>query len=147
MALLPCNGATAQQVLAQAAAVANVTVECAAEAAEALRGDAPPTASAVEAALRAAIDDVLATPHPATPALLPDPHTLRHHLARFRDLRRRTFVAPDNSGLRARYEDAGYTLCVMLGHRMFHHAINAAEQLVAIRRLDGPPLHRPEPET
>ncbi|MGW8781317.1 DUF5133 domain-containing protein [Streptomyces sp. NPDC055796] len=78
--------------------------------------------------------------HPAKPALLPDPYTLRHHPARFRDLRRRTFAVPDDAVVRARYEDAGHSLCVMVGHRMVHHAMSDAEQLVAVRRLDGAPV-------
>ncbi|MFF4449762.1 DUF5133 domain-containing protein [Streptomyces sp. NPDC001502] len=54
-------------------------------------------------------------------------------------MRRRTFAAPDDATVRARYEDAGHGLCVMVGHRMVHHAIDGAEQLVAVRRPDGAP--------
>ncbi|OKK17697.1 hypothetical protein AMK16_20090 [Streptomyces sp. CB00455] len=80
--------------------------------------------------------------------MLPDPHTLRHHLAHFRDLRRRTLTAPHDPALRARYEDAGYTLCVLLGHRAVHRALTAAEQLVSAHRPGGPPqLAGPEAGT
>ncbi|MBT2449782.1 DUF5133 domain-containing protein [Streptomyces sp. ISL-43] len=138
MALLPSNAETAQRVLAQATRSAGVSVEQAVQAAAALRGNEPPASAAAEAALRAAIDRVLATDRPAKRALPPDPHTLRHHLARFSDLRRRTFTTPRDATLRARYEDAGYTLCVLLGHPMVHRALNAAGQLAATQRLDGP---------
>ncbi|MFF4425541.1 hypothetical protein ACFY04_33010 [Streptomyces sp. NPDC001549] len=72
-----------------------MTVTCAAQAAAALRGDGPPAATKVEAALRTAIDDAFATAHPPKPALLPG-------------------------------------------------RMDAAEQLVAVRRPDGAPVHRPQ---
>ncbi|MFD3471395.1 DUF5133 domain-containing protein [Streptomyces sp. NPDC058682] len=62
----------------------------------------------------------------------------------FRDLRRRTFTAPDDPILRARLQDAGYTLCVMLGQRVVHHALVSAEQLVAARRLNATAFHGPD---
>ncbi|MFF3677627.1 DUF5133 domain-containing protein [Streptomyces sp. NPDC002120] len=58
----------------------------------------------------------------------------------FRDLSRRAFAATDDAVVRARYEDASYSLCVMVGHRMVHHAISTAEQPIAVRRLDGAPV-------
>ncbi len=138
MALLPCNTETARHVLAQAACAVGVSLERVAQEAVALRAGAAPPSAAVEAALRAAMGRSLAIAHQATPVLLPVPHTLRRHLVRFRDLRGRVLAAPDDATLRARYEDAGYTLCVLLGHRTVHGALAAAEQLVATHRLDGP---------
>lgn len=148
MALLPCSADTARQVLARTAEAAGVGLEEAAWAAAALRGDGPSVPPAVEAALRSAIDRTLAAAPDARAALLPDPYTLRHSLSRFRDLRRRTFADPDDRSVRARYEDAGYTLCVLLGHRAVHHALAAAEHLIAAHRVRSSPgpLHSVHPE-
>lgn len=139
MALLPCSAETAQDVLVQAARTAGAAVEEVARAAASLRGDGLPVPPPVETALRRQIDRVLAAAPDATAALLPDPYTLRHHLARFRDLRRRTFAAPHDVSLQARLGDAGRTLCVLLGRCAFHRALEAAEQLVAVHRLPASP--------
>ncbi|MCX5309081.1 DUF5133 domain-containing protein [Streptomyces sp. NBC_00160] len=139
MALLPCSAAAARQVLFQAARAPGVSLERVARAAEAMRGEGPAPSAAVEAALRAATERLLMVhANPSAPVLLPNPHTLRHRLSRFHDLRRLAFASPDDATLRARYEDAGYTLCVMLGHRTVHGALAAAEQLVDAPRLADP---------
>ncbi|MFF1556098.1 DUF5133 domain-containing protein [Streptomyces sp. NPDC058279] len=139
MASVPCDSRTARRILTDAATTAGSTVEEAAGGATAaLHGDGPRPPAAIESAVRAAIDRSLSVDRPTSSSLLPNPHVLRRHLARFRDLRRRTFTAPDDPALRAGYDDAAYTLCVLLGRRHVHHALTAAEQLIAAHRLAGP---------
>lgn len=132
MALLPCDSRSARRVLAEAAALAGLSLAEAADAMTAvLREDAPAPPAAVASAVRTAVDRALTAARTPSAALLPNPYVLRRHLARFRELRRRTFVHPEDPGLRARFDDAAYTLCVLLGHRRVHHALIAAENLIA----------------
>lgn len=141
MALVPCDSRTARRILTDAATTLDVTVEEIAGAAAALlRGDTPPQppTAVVESAVRVAIDRSLTVAGTTSSPLLPNPRVLREHLARFRDLRRHTFSAPDDPALRACYDDAAYTLCVLLGRRHLHQALTAAEQLIAAHRLTGP---------
>ncbi|WP_141754001.1 DUF5133 domain-containing protein [Streptomyces subrutilus] len=146
MALLPCDSRGARRVLAEAAALAGLTLaETALAVTAVLRDDAPRPPAVVESAVRTAIDRALTAARAPSAVLLPNPYVLHRHLARFRDLRRRTFANADDPGLRARYDDAAYTLCVLLGHRSVHHALTAAEHLIAAHRLTGPaPAARPD---
>ncbi|WP_405442547.1 DUF5133 domain-containing protein [Streptomyces avidinii] len=138
MALVPCDSGCARRILSESASAADVCLQEAAWAAVAsLRGDPMPPPPELESAVRAAIDRVLTEARPPGPRLIPNPYVLRQHLARFRDLRRRIFAAPEDPSLRTRYDDAAYTLCVLLGHRSVHHALTAAEQLIATNRLTG----------
>ncbi|MEU7553716.1 DUF5133 domain-containing protein [Streptomyces sp. NPDC044571] len=141
MALVPCSTATARRILAETARVAGVGLSEAVGAALALRDgeDGPP--SPVETILQTVIEHTLHTPDPAPAALQPNPSVLRGHLRHFRALRRRTFATPEDPGLRCELEDASYTLCVLTGRRSPHHAVHAAEELVALHRLDTPHAH------
>ncbi|THA50421.1 DUF5133 domain-containing protein [Streptomyces sp. A1136] len=116
----------------------------------ALRGDEEAPAARpsphVGEVLRSLIDDTLSAPAPpsgpGSPGLLPDLAVLRRHLHDFRTLRRRTFATPDDAALRSRLEDASYTLCVLMGRRSTHLALQAAEELLTADRLDRPTRSR-----
>lgn len=146
MAFVPCGHDTARRILLDTARRSGVGPTVAAHAAMALRGDgkdpgARPSPHVGEV-LRSLIDETLSAPAPpsgpGSPGLLPDPAVLRRHLHHLRTLRRRAFATPDDAALRGRLEDASYTLCVLMGRRSTHLALQAAEELLTADRLDRP---------
>ncbi|WP_107050629.1 DUF5133 domain-containing protein [Streptomyces sp. NRRL F-2580] len=61
------------------------------------------------------------------------PHGGQEHL---RATRRGTPAAPDDAGVRGELEEAAYALCVVMGQRSAHGALLAAEQMIAVNRLE-----------
>ncbi|MEV0643280.1 DUF5133 domain-containing protein [Streptomyces sp. NPDC050619] len=60
--------------------------------------------------------------------LLPAKAEVARHLRRYRAWERMMLAAPADRGVRATFEDAGYTLCVLMGKRCAREAANAAER-------------------
>ncbi|MER5727274.1 DUF5133 domain-containing protein [Streptomyces sp. NPDC002138] len=139
MALVPCTTAKARRILTDAAQSAGAAAHQMAEAVFALRtGD--PVYPAVDEALRRAIAHAQTPPAPVAGSWLPPkPEALRRHVNHLRSARRRALAAPDDVGVRSELEDAAYTLCVLMGQRSTHGALLAAEELIAVNRLDAPP--------
>ncbi|MFJ9412188.1 DUF5133 domain-containing protein [Streptomyces sp. NPDC101393] len=59
--------------------------------------------------------------------LLPDKAVLVSLLRRYRVWEHLALAAPHDPARRRRLEDAGYTLCVLMGHRTAREAVIAAE--------------------
>lgn len=137
MALVPCTADTARRIFTHTARAVGASPRVMAEAVAALHTDdhVPP---GIEQALRLAIDHAQAPPValPQTAArLLPNPYALRQHLNHLRASRRRTLAAPDDPAARNQLDDAAYTLCVLMGQRSTHAALQAAEEHLAEHRL------------
>jgi hypothetical protein len=60
--------------------------------------------------------------------LLPAKAEVARHLRRYRMWERAMLAAPDDRRARATFEDAGYTLCVLMGKRCAREAADAAER-------------------
>ncbi|MCY0932250.1 DUF5133 domain-containing protein [Streptomyces sp. H27-H1] len=140
MALVPCSADSARQILAGVAQSTGARVEDVADAALALHTDCDLPGSLTQA-LRRSIDATL-TARPLRTSdsargrgVRPEPRLLREHLSHFRAMRRRTFAALDDACLRSELENASYTLCVLMGERSTHLALQAAEELIAAHRL------------
>ncbi|WP_455355762.1 DUF5133 domain-containing protein [Streptomyces sp. SYSU K217416] len=87
--------------------------------------------------------------------LLPDHDLIGSLLNRYRELERRMLADPTHSENRDRFEDAAYTLCVLLGQRTAREAALEAEKYVRQQqrartgraespeppRSSGPPPH------
>ncbi|MER6089622.1 DUF5133 domain-containing protein [Streptomyces bluensis] len=74
--------------------------------------------------------------------LLPAKAEVARHLERYRAWERVMLAAPADRTARGNFEDAGYTLCVLMGKRCAREAVDAAElylrsNLVAYLREDG----------
>ncbi|MEV6655346.1 DUF5133 domain-containing protein [Streptomyces sp. NPDC051219] len=62
--------------------------------------------------------------------LLPDHDLIGSLLTRYRDLERRMLADPTHGENRSHFEDAAYTLCVLLGQRTAREAALEAEKYV-----------------
>jgi hypothetical protein len=60
--------------------------------------------------------------------LLPAKAEVARHLRRYRAWERMMLAAPTDRGVRATFEDSGYTLCVLMGKRCAREAADAAER-------------------
>ncbi|MFI2645486.1 DUF5133 domain-containing protein [Streptomyces sp. NPDC018610] len=60
--------------------------------------------------------------------LLPAKTEVARHLRRYRAWERATLASPEDRRVRATFEDAGYTLCVLMGKRCAREAADAAER-------------------
>ncbi|GAB7064736.1 DUF5133 domain-containing protein [Streptomyces mexicanus] len=60
--------------------------------------------------------------------LLPAKAEVARHLRRYRSWERAMLAHPDDRRVRATFEDAGYTLCVLMGKRCAREAADAAER-------------------
>jgi hypothetical protein len=60
--------------------------------------------------------------------LLPAKAEVARHLRRYRSWERAMLAHPDDGRVRAIFEDAGYTLCVLMGKRCAREAADAAER-------------------
>jgi hypothetical protein len=60
--------------------------------------------------------------------LLPAKAEVARQLRRYRAWERAMLAAPTDRAVRATFEDAGYTLCVLLGKRCAREAADAAER-------------------
>ncbi|MFJ9626603.1 DUF5133 domain-containing protein [Streptomyces sp. NPDC101175] len=60
--------------------------------------------------------------------LLPAKAEAARHLRRYRAWERVMLASPDDRTVRATFEDAGYTLCVLMGKRCAREAAEAAER-------------------
>ncbi|MCP3819990.1 DUF5133 domain-containing protein [Streptomyces sp. A3M-1-3] len=66
--------------------------------------------------------------------LLPDHDLIGSLLIRYRDLERRMLADPTHGENRSLFEDAAYTLCVLLGQRTAREAALEAEKYVRQQR-------------
>ncbi|WP_328965467.1 DUF5133 domain-containing protein [Streptomyces virginiae] len=151
MALVPCTAATSRRIVADAARSAGAGPDEVAAAVLAMRVGEP-VAPAVDEALRRVLADARTLPTPATSSWLPPrPDVLRRHVNHLRAARRRAVAAPDDTGVRGELEDAAYTLCILMEQRSAHAALLAAEELIAVNRLDSwvgrPPQRSHGPRT
>ncbi|MFF8595139.1 DUF5133 domain-containing protein [Streptomyces sp. NPDC015220] len=76
--------------------------------------------------------------------LLPAKTEVARHLRRYRAWERAMLASPEDRRVRATFEDAGYTLCVLMGKRCAREAADAAERylrtsLVAYLREQNAP--------
>ncbi|GHJ37822.1 DUF5133 domain-containing protein [Streptomyces sp. TS71-3] len=62
--------------------------------------------------------------------LLPDKPKVIRILHRYRLWERRLWDMPTDAVVRRRFEDAGYTLCILMGRRTAREAVLAAEHYV-----------------
>ncbi|MEU5092426.1 DUF5133 domain-containing protein [Streptomyces sp. NPDC021356] len=60
--------------------------------------------------------------------LLPAKAEVARHLRHYRSWERAMLASPDDRRVRATFEDAGYTLCVLMGKRCAREAADAAER-------------------
>ncbi|GGJ26407.1 DUF5133 domain-containing protein [Streptomyces brasiliensis] len=60
--------------------------------------------------------------------LLPAKAEVARQLRRYRAWERATLASPSDRGVRATFEDSGYTLCVLMGKRCAREAADAAER-------------------
>ena len=68
--------------------------------------------------------------------LLPAKAEVARHLRQYRAWERATLASPADRAVRAAFEDAGYTLCVLMGKRCAREAAEAAERF--LRSPRGP---------
>ncbi|MGI5372933.1 DUF5133 domain-containing protein [Streptomyces sp. CA-251387] len=64
--------------------------------------------------------------------LLPAKAEVARQLRRYRAWERAMLAAPADRAVRATFEDAGYTLCVLMGKRCAREAADAAERYLCI---------------
>ncbi|XCW06522.1 DUF5133 domain-containing protein [Streptomyces sp. HUAS MG47] len=62
--------------------------------------------------------------------LLPDRNTIDRLLHHYRAQERIVLARPGDLGIRRRFEDTAYTLCVLMGERTAREAVHAAEHYV-----------------
>ncbi|MDT0437275.1 MULTISPECIES: DUF5133 domain-containing protein [Streptomyces] len=60
--------------------------------------------------------------------LLPATAEVARHLRRYRAWERLMLASPADPAVRSAFEDAGYTLCVLMGERCAREAADAAER-------------------
>ncbi|AZS89249.1 DUF5133 domain-containing protein [Streptomyces griseoviridis] len=60
--------------------------------------------------------------------LLPAPAEVARHLRRYRAWERLMLASPTDPAVRSAFEDAGYSLCVLMGERCAREAADAAER-------------------
>jgi hypothetical protein len=60
--------------------------------------------------------------------LLPAKAEVARHLRQYRAWERAMLASPTDRAVRATFEDAGYTLCVLMGKRCAREAADAAER-------------------
>ncbi|MFE9172307.1 DUF5133 domain-containing protein [Streptomyces kebangsaanensis] len=78
--------------------------------------------------------------------LLPAKAEVARHLRRYRAWERAMLARPDDRRVRSTFEDAGYTLCVLMGKRCAREAADAAERYLRttlvtyLREQSGRPL-------
>ncbi|MGW0712182.1 DUF5133 domain-containing protein [Streptomyces sp. NPDC002643] len=60
--------------------------------------------------------------------LLPTKNEVARHLRRYRMWERVMLASPTDPAARDRFEDSGYTLCVLMGKRCAREAVAAAER-------------------
>ncbi|MGW4277414.1 DUF5133 domain-containing protein, partial [Streptomyces seoulensis] len=60
--------------------------------------------------------------------LLPAKTEVARYLRRYRAWERATLASPEDRRVRATFEDAGYSLCVLMGKRCAREAADAAER-------------------
>ncbi|MFF8261434.1 DUF5133 domain-containing protein [Streptomyces virginiae] len=136
MALVPCTAGEARRILAEVAKAAGIGSRETAEAVLASRNGGPVPA-AVEDVLRRSLARARGLPG-APPGSWSPPHAddLRRHVNHLRAARRRALAAPDDAGIRGELEEAVYALCVVMGQRSAHSAVLAAEEIIAVNRLE-----------
>ncbi|HEY9367668.1 MAG TPA: DUF5133 domain-containing protein [Streptomyces sp.] len=62
--------------------------------------------------------------------LLPDRNTIDRLLHHYRAQEQVVLARPGDLGVRRRFEDTAYTLCVLMGERTAREAVHAAERYV-----------------
>ncbi|MGW7327701.1 DUF5133 domain-containing protein [Streptomyces sp. NPDC054840] len=136
MALVPCTASRARRILAEVAVAAGIGLHETAEAVLAARiGD--PVPAAFEDALRRCLARARTLPDvPPGSWSPPHPDDLRRHVNHLRAARRRALAAPDDAGMRGQLEEAAYALCVVMGQPSAHGALLAAEEMIAVNRLE-----------
>ncbi|MEU3246996.1 MULTISPECIES: DUF5133 domain-containing protein [unclassified Streptomyces] len=78
--------------------------------------------------------------------LLPAKTEVARHLEQYRSWERLLLVAPMDHAVRGNFENAGYTLCVLMGKRCAREAVDAAEHyLRGGRRAPGDSPATPAP--
>ena len=60
--------------------------------------------------------------------LLPAKNEVARHLRRYRTWERAMLASPTDRAARDKFEDSGYTLCVLMGKRCAREAVTAAER-------------------
>jgi hypothetical protein len=70
--------------------------------------------------------------------LLPAKNEVARHLRRYRAWERAMLASPTDRAARDRFEDSGYTLCVLMGKRCAREAVTAAERYLQT----GLPAHQ-----
>ncbi|WP_241253680.1 DUF5133 domain-containing protein [Streptomyces sp. W1SF4] len=121
-----------------AARLTGTAAAAVAEAVFALHAGAAPVEPGLERALAQTIDRARTSPtEPDAGAsrLMPNALVLRQHLNHLRAVRRRLLASPEDPATRADLGNAAYTLCVLIGQRSTHAALQAAEQYLAARRM------------
>ncbi|WP_418961282.1 DUF5133 domain-containing protein [Streptomyces tritici] len=71
--------------------------------------------------------------------LLPDRNTIDRLLHHYRAQERTVLARPGDLGIRRRFEDTAYTLCVLMGERTAREAVHAAEHYVGRRAAAAAP--------
>ncbi|MFD3466631.1 DUF5133 domain-containing protein [Streptomyces sp. NPDC058682] len=144
MALVPCTAATSRRIVADAARSAGARPDEVAAAVIAMRVGEP-VAPVLDEALRRVLADARTLPIPANASWLPpQPDVLRRHVTHLRAARRRAVAAPDDAGVRSELENAAYNLCILMEQRSAHGALLAAEELIAVNRLNAPADRPPQ---
>ncbi|GGX72717.1 DUF5133 domain-containing protein [Streptomyces minutiscleroticus] len=72
--------------------------------------------------------------------LQPAKDEVARHLERYRAWERLLLATPADHSVRGKFEDAGYTLCVLMGQRCAREAVHAAEHY--LRDAAAPLLER-----